>query len=107
LHTSEGTTAIAFTITSPTINPSAAYVVRKSTSHAFGPVQIAALGSGAHVSFSDFFFGRARWGDYSAEELDPNGQDIWSATEYIGPPPGGTDTVDNWGTRIWDVTGDH
>jgi hypothetical protein len=106
LHTSEGTTAMGFTITSPTINPSAAYVVRKSTSPAFGAVQTAAAGSGPHVSFSDYFFGRARWGDYSALELDPNGTDIWSATEYIGPPPGGTDTVDNWGTRIWDVTGD-
>ena len=107
LHTSEGTTAMAFTITSPTINPSAAYVVRKSTDTTFGAVQTAALGSGPHVSFSDFFFGRARWGDYSAEELDPNGKDIWSATEYIPPPPAGTDTVDNWGTRIWDVAGDH
>ena len=107
LHSSEGTTSMGFTITSPTINPSAAYVVRKSTSNAFGPVLIAAQGTGPHVSFSDFFFGRARWGDYSALELDPNGLDIWSATEYIGPPPGGTDAVDNWCTRIWDVTGDH
>lgn len=107
LHTHEGTTAMAFTITSPTLNPSAAYVVRKSTSHSFGPVKIAALGTAPHVSFSDFFFHEPRWGDYSAEELDPNGLDIWSATEYIGPPPGGTDPVDNWGTRVWDVTGDH
>lgn len=106
LHTHEGTTAMAFTITSPTINPSAAYVVRKSTSNSFGSVKIAAPGSGPHVSFSDVLFGRARWGDYSAEELDPNGVDIWSATEYIPPPPAGTDTVDNWGTRVWDVTGD-
>jgi hypothetical protein len=107
LHTPNGTTAMAFTITSPTLNPSAAYVVRKSLSFAFGPVLTVATGSAPHVSFSDFFFGRPRWGDYSAEELDPNGQDIWSATEYIGPPPGGTDTVDNWGTRVWDVTGSH
>ncbi len=107
LHTTEGTTAMAFTITSPTINPSAAYVVRKSTSNSFGSVQTAALGSGPHISFADVIAGRARWGDYSAVELDPNGLDIWSGTEYIGPPPGGSDLVDNWGTRIWDVTGDH
>ena len=107
LHTKEGTTAMAFTITSPTINPSAAYVVRRSTSEDFGPVLTVATGSGAHVSFSDLLFAQPRWGDYSAEVLDPNGVDIWSGTEYIGPPPGGTDTVDNWGTRLWDVTGDH
>jgi len=105
LHTANGTTAMAFTITSTSIDPSAAYVLRKSTMPGFGPVLTAALGSAPHVSFSDFFFGQPRWGDYSAEELDPNGLDIWSATEYIGPPLGGTDTVDNWGTRIWDVTG--
>ena len=107
LHTRGGTTTMAFTITSPTINPSAAYTVMPSTSTSFGAIKIAAAGTGPHVSFSDILFGRARWGDYSAEELDPNGLDIWSATEYIGPPPGGTDTIDNWGTRIWDVTGNH
>jgi hypothetical protein len=106
LHTEDGLTAMAFTITSPTMNPSAAFVVRKSN-HAFGPIQIAGLGSGPHVSFSDVLFGGARWGDYSALELDPNRADIWSATEYIGPPPGSADLVDNWGTRIWDLKGVH
>jgi hypothetical protein len=105
LHTSEGTTAMGFTLTSPTINPSAAFVVWKSTSSHFGSVQTVALGTAPHVSFSDVPFGRARWGDYSALELDPNGTNIWSGTEYIGGN-GAADTVDNWGTRIWDVTGD-
>jgi hypothetical protein len=107
LHAHEGTTSVAFTITSPTTNPSAAYIVQKSTSNHFGPVTTVSAGTGAHVSFSDFFFGTPRWGDYSAEALDPNGVDIWSATEYIGPPPGGADLSDNWGTRVWDVAGDH
>jgi hypothetical protein len=106
LHTHEGTTALAFTITSPTINPSAAYAVRKSESHSFSSVKVASAGTAAHVSYADVLFGRGRWGDYSAEELDPNGVDIWSATEYIGGN-GAADLIDNWGTRIWDVTGDH
>jgi hypothetical protein len=59
------------------------------------------------VSFADVLFGRGRWGDYSALELDPNHADIWSGTEYIGPLPGGGDLVDNWGTRIWELRGDH
>ena len=106
LHTDDGLTAMAFSITSPSMNPSAAYVVGKSH-HGFGPVQITGLGSGPHVSFADVLFGRGRWGDYSALELDPNHADIWSGTEYIGPLPGGGDLVDNWGTRIWELRGDH
>jgi hypothetical protein len=103
LHSQDGLTAMAFTITSPTLNPSAAYAV--SRFGGFGTVHIVAQGSGPHVSFSDVLFGQGRWGDYSAEVLDPGNGNIWSATEYIGPPPGGTDLVDNWGTRIWKLTG--
>lgn len=106
LHTHEGTTAMAFTITSPILNPSTAYVVRKSTSHSFGSVTITALGTGPHLSFAGPVFGSPRWGDYSAEELDPNGVDIWSASEYI-PPPADQASRDNWGTEVWDVAGDH
>ncbi len=103
LHTPAGLTEMTFTITSPTMNPSAAYAVRRGRS--FGPVQIASAGTAAHVSFSDVLFGEARWGDYSAAELDPNGHDIWSATEYIGGNGAG-DLVDNWGTRIMKLSGD-
>ncbi len=103
MHTSGGTTALAFTITSTGLNASAAYVVRKSTSNSFGPVTIVALGAGPHLSFADQL-GQVRWGDYSAEVLSPNGADIWSATEYI-PPIANQDPIDNWGTRIWEVAG--
>jgi hypothetical protein len=103
MRTGEGTTAIVFTITSPTLNPSAAYAVRKSDSKPFGPVRIAALGTSPHLSFSDTTDGmRPRWGDYSAATLDPNGRDIWLATEYIPPLPN-QDPFDNWGTRVFDV----
>ena len=107
LRTVEGTTAITFTITSATINPSAAYVVRKSTASRFGAIHIAASGNGPHLSFSDTIpvIGTPRWGDYSAAVLDPNGADIWLATEYI-PAPASQDPFDNWGTRIFDTHGD-
>ncbi len=107
LLTTEGTTAIVFTITSATINPSAAYVVRASTSAHFGDIHIAASGFGPHLSFSDTLpvVGRPRWGDYSAAVLDPNGHDIWLATEYI-PSPANQDPFDNWGTRVFDTQGD-
>ena len=107
LRTTEGTTAITFTITSATINPSAAYVVRPSTSSHFGVIHIAASGFGPHLSFSDTLpvVGRPRWGDYSAAALDPNGTDIWLATEYI-PSPANQDPFDNWGTRVFDTHGD-
>ncbi len=106
LHTSAGTTAIAFTITSTTINPSTAYVVEKSTSKSFGGVQITGAGTGPHNSFAGPVFNEPRWGDYSAEELDPNGADIWSASEYI-PPLADQADRDNWGTEVWDVVGEH
>ena len=102
LRSPEGTTAISFTITSATINPSAAYVVKTSTSSDFGTIHIAASGFGPHISFSDAFFNQARWGDYSAAVLDPNGSDIWLATEYI-PSPANQDRFDNWGTRLFDA----
>jgi len=104
MRTTAGTTAITFTITSATISPSAAYVVRKSPASDFGVIHIAASGSGPHLSFSDALFGMGRWGDYSAAVLDPNGRDIWLATEYI-PPLASQDPFDNWGTRVFDVSG--
>lgn len=102
-HTSEGTTVISFTITGPHTNPAAGTVVRLSTSTSFGPIVTVAAGARAHLSFSDVLFGRGRWGDYSATAIDPDGVDLWGATEYIGPI---SNPIDNWGTRIWAVNGD-
>jgi hypothetical protein len=103
LHSGNGRTVVAFSITSPTLNPSAAYAVMDSGDDSFGSIRIAATGTGAHVSFSDILFGGPRWGDYSAATLDLDGEDVWMATEYIGPPPGGTDPIDNWGTRVFEL----
>jgi hypothetical protein len=102
-HSVNGTTTMAFTVTSPTINPKAAYVVAKSDTNHFGPVKTIAAGAGPHLSFADAL-GQVRWGDYSACESDPNNVDIWCATEYI-PPAADQSIYDNWGTRVWEVQG--
>jgi hypothetical protein len=102
-HTVNGTTTMAFTVTSPTINPKAAYVVAKSDTNSFGPVTTIKAGAGPHLSFADAL-GQVRWGDYSACESDPNNVDIWCATEYI-PPKADQSIYDNWGTRVWEVQG--
>jgi hypothetical protein len=105
LQTNEGTTTMVFTITSTSINPSSAYTVMKSGSTHFGAVTIAAAGAGPHLSFALPLFGRSRWGDYSAAQLDPSGANIWEATEYI-PPVANQDPIDNWGTSLFEVAGD-
>lgn len=98
-----GRTTIAFSITSPTLNPSAAYAMTDSDADGFGSIHMAATGTGPHVSFSDVLFGQARWGDYSAATPDLDGEHMWLGTQYIGPPPGGTDPIDNWGTRVFEL----
>jgi hypothetical protein len=112
-QTYQGTTGIAFSITSPTLNPSTGYVVSKSPNGVhFGHAQITATGSGPDIGFScpTGFPQQCRWGDYSWSTLDPNGQDLWMAGELTVPqvatqpnttPPAQT----NWGTQVWEVAG--
>jgi hypothetical protein len=92
-----GSPVAVFTITSKTINPSAAYSLLGSHR-----IYTVATGAGAHVSFSDVLFGEARWGDYSFAQVDPSGIGIWLATEYI-PPVADQDPIDNWGTYVFEV----
>ena len=94
-----GPAALVFTITSGTIDPSAAFTTLGSRK-----ITTVAAGAGAHLSFSDFFFDEARWGDYSFAQLDPSGRGVWLATEYI-PPPAFQDPNDNWGTYVLEVSG--
>jgi hypothetical protein len=89
-----GSTAIVFTLTSGSINPSAAYAFASSGTN-FGGVHIAARGAAPSTD------GASRWGDYSAAALDPNGTDLWMATEYV--PSGFTDPIINYATRVFDV----
>ena len=95
-----GPAAMVFTITSKTINPSAAYTMLGS-----GRITTVAAGSGPHLSFSDAPpYNTARWGDYSFVAPDPDGSGLWLATEYI-PPKADWDPYDNWGTYVFEVSG--
>jgi hypothetical protein len=115
-QTSEGTTGIAFSITSPTLNPSTGYVVSTSDRNIrFGNAHITALGSGPDIGFTCMppfqgTFQQCRWGDYSWSALDPNGKDLWMAAELTVPQvatqPNFTPlTQTNWGTQVWNVQG--
>jgi hypothetical protein len=110
--TYKGTTGISFSITSPTLNPSTGFVVRKSGSANFGGANITSLGSGPDIGFTCAlgFPQQCRWGDYSWSTLDPNGQDLWMAAEktvkQVATQPGITPPAQtNWGTQVWEVMG--
>jgi hypothetical protein len=91
---------MVFTITSSTINPSAAFTTLGS-----GRITTVAAGAGPHLSFSDAPPNdTARWGDYSFAQPDPDGNGVWLATEYI-PPAADQDPLDNWGTYVFKVNG--
>jgi hypothetical protein len=94
VHSASGSTGIVFTLTSGSINPSAAYVFASSGT-AFGGVHIASRGTAPSTD------GSVRWGDYSFAVPDPNGTDLWMATEYV--PPGLQDPIINYGTRVFDL----
>jgi hypothetical protein len=95
-----GSPEMVFTITSSTINPSAAY-----TTLGPGRISTVAAGAGPHLSFSDAPpYSMSRWGDYSFAQPDPDGNGVWLATEYI-PPTVFQDPYDNWGTYVFEVTG--
>ena len=90
--------AMDFTITSPTINPSAAFTVLGKPA-----ITIVGAGSGPHTSFSDAPpFNSPRWGDYTWATTDPVTGNAFFATEYI-PPASEYDPFDNWGTFVWEV----
>jgi hypothetical protein len=104
-----GTTGIAFSITSPTVNPSTGYVVTTSAwSGHFGNAHITAVGSEPDLGFSCAagFPQQCRWGDYSWSTLDPNGRDLWMASELTVSQVA-TPAQTNWGTQVWDVSGNH
>jgi hypothetical protein len=95
----DGEVAMVFTISGPTLFASAAFARMSEGEHSFGPITIAALGSGPYAPSS------TRWGDYSWAVADPNGKSIWLATEYIPPPDRQTvDGLQNWGTRVLEVS---
>jgi hypothetical protein len=113
-----GATGIAFSITSPTLDPSTGYVLRKAGDTSFSSIHLTQTGSGPDIGFTCKapFAGspqQCRWGDYAWAALDPNGTDLWMAAELTvnkiatqhlhaaGFPP---KLQTNWGTQVWDVS---
>jgi hypothetical protein len=97
--TPDGSAAMVFTLSGPTFFASAAYALLSEDGHSFGPIRVAARGSGPYDPKA------TRWGDYSFAVVDPSGEGIWLATEYM--PPLSRQTVDglrNWGTRVLEVS---
>ena len=94
-----GSVVMVFTFSGPSFFASAAYARMSEEGDSFGRIKVAALGSGAYSPNS------TRWGDYSFAIVDPSGESIWLATEYM--PPLSRQTVDglqNWGTRVFEVS---
>lgn len=99
-----GTAAIAFSLTSQTLNPSVGYAVRVSGQKQFSTIQLAATGTGPDNGFTCGQASTCRWGDYSAVAVDAGTGRIWMAGEYI--PPRSSQSIalngdTNWGTRIF------
>src|SRR6185437_12296673 len=95
-----GRNSMVFTVTSGTINPSAAFTTLGSNT-----ITTVAAGKAPHQSFSDAPpFNQPRWGDYSFAVTDPNNGGVWLATEYI-PPRAFQAVDDNWGTDVVEVSG--
>ena len=95
-----------FSMTSKTLNPSTGYVTSINQGHKFSAITTTGMGTGPHVSFSTLEPGylRRRWGDYSQIAIDPATGSAWMADEYIPGGAAGADQVDNWGTRVWQVS---
>ena len=96
---SDGTAAMIMTLSGQNNFPSAVYAILQKGQASFGPIHLAAAGTGP------YFVNSTRWGDYSWAILAPGGNSFWLATEYI--PPKSSQTIDgqqNWGTRVIQVS---
>ena len=92
-----GNAAVVFTESNASEFPSAAYAKLSAGASNFGPVLVAARGTGP------YFKGSGRWGDYSFA-VPGAGDSAWLATEYIPPKSSQTtDGAQNWGTRVIQV----
>jgi hypothetical protein len=96
--TPSGSAAMVMTLSGASRFASAAYAVLPSGATSFGPVTVAAAGQGPYDPAA------TRWGDYSWAVLDPSGNSVWMATEYVPPKASQTpDGLRNWGTRVLNV----
>jgi hypothetical protein len=93
-----GNVAMVFTVTGAGLFPSAAYAALGAGNSSFGAINIVAAGTGPYAKRS------TRWGDYSWAVIDPSGNGVWLATEYVPPISSQTpDRQSNWGTRVFEV----
>jgi hypothetical protein len=93
-----GRAAMVFTLSGPGRFPSAAYATLPAGGSAFGPITVAAAGTGPYDPNA------TRWGDYSFAVLDQHADAVWLATEYVPPKPSQTSNrTRNWGTRVLEV----
>lgn len=113
IQANTGATGISFSVTSPTINPSTGYVTLAPNSGNFSKLHITANGSGPDIGFTCALGSpqQCRWGDYGWAALDPNGVDMWMATEdtvnHVATQPNTNPAAQtNWGTEVWEVNGD-
>ncbi len=98
---SEGEGVMGFTLSGPDFFPSFAYMLL-STAGAGAKVHLVAPGFAPEDGFSGYAAfggnGVARWGDYGFAAVEPDGDDVWVAGEYIPQRPR-TQAAD-WGTWI-------
>src|SRR5262249_2459672 len=97
----DGTGVLAFTLAGDQHFPSAAYVSFADDA-AGDAIHLAREGAGPEDGFSGYeaFGGEeatARWGDYSATAVAPDGT-LWFGVEYITARP--RSLLANWGTFI-------
>jgi hypothetical protein len=93
-----GNVAMVFTVTGAGLFPSAAYAALGAGNSSFGAINIVGAGTGPYAKSS------TRWGDYSWAVIDPSGNGVWLATEYVPPLSSQTpDRQSNWGTRVFEV----
>jgi hypothetical protein len=107
-----GQAAVGFSISGPDIFPSTGY--SELQGHEFRRIHVAGAGVNSEDGFTgypssyppgqapcDFSLDpvqcEARWGDYGAAAIGPDGS-IWLANEYIGPRP--RTLLANWGTFV-------
>ncbi len=105
VQSSHGTVEMAFSITTSTLNPSAAFETQVGSGPlGTGEFFVAETGTGPDKGFT--CTGSAapgcRWGDYSAAALDPISGNVWLASEYI-PPESSQSIFSNWGTRVYEA----
>ena len=99
-----GNAAMTFTLSGSQRYPSAAFATLAAGGSNFGPIQVAAEGTGPYV-VSSREFPNSRWGDYSYASLDAASDTVWLATEYIPPLSSQTTTrTRNWGTEVMQVS---